>query len=294
MIRTQIIDVLRGHGFCDGRCIAHSKTGYCKRNRGHFTVFNAQVFTRKERILQQADLDLTRDADRLNAAARVIGQNLYVLHEGAPRPFWEPGSTSMREVLWDAIWWTRIHSQDKDVFLPVETALRRPRRLALVCSVGRWRGQPAYNLNIWENENLGGCNMFGAAVELCGWPPRGLRRVRNRRRPNDPPFMVDPSPSKGRPVRPVFCQRSGPFEFIWFSHGQAVPAVLWDHSVGLLDGLRFTWHKEHGAIHVHRNREVSGFIWACSIYAPEVVATAKARLRLMSEPETTEAAGVIG
>lgn len=273
MTRTQIIDVLRRHGVCDGRCIALSKTGYCKRNRDHFTVFNAQVFTRKERILKQTELDLTQDADQLNAAARVIGQNLYVLHEGAPRPFWKPGSTSMCEVLWDAIWWTRIFPQDQDVFLPVETAFRRPKRISL-----------AYSLDIWQNENLGGCNMSGAVVELCGRPPQGLRQVRDRRRLDDPPFMEEPSTTKGRPVRPAFCHRSGPFEFIWFSHGRAVPAVRWDHSVGLLEDLHFIWHKGHGAIHVHRNGQFIGFVWPCSVSAPEVVASAKARLRQKSEP----------
>lgn len=289
MTRTQIIDVLRSHGFREGRCIALSKTGYRKWRPDHFVAFNAQLFTRKERILKQADLDLTQDAEQLTAAAREIGHNLYVLNESAPHPFWQPGSTPMRQVLCDAVWWTRIFPQDQDRFLPVETALRRPKRLPLVCSTGQWRGQPAYSLDVWQNQNLGGCNMFGAVVELCGRLPKGLRLVRERKRHGDPPFIVEPSPTKGRAVRPVFCQRSGPFEFIWFTHGKALPAVLWDHSAGLLDGLRFTWHKGHGAIHVHRNGEVIGFIWPCSIYAPEVVARAKARLRRASPTQVPQA-----
>lgn len=290
MTRIQIIDLLRSHGFPEGRCIAFSKTGYCKRNPDHFVVFNAQVFTPRERVLKQADLDLTRDADQLTAAARIIGQNLYVLYEKASHPFWEPGSTPMREVLWHAVWWTRIGPQDQDVFLPVETALRRPKRLKLVCSVGRWGHRLAYCLRGWENKNLGGRAMLSSGVELCGRPPKGLQRLQQRRHPNDSRFTVEPSPPQGRPVRPVFCQRSGPFEFIWFSHGQAVPAVLWDHSLGLLEDLRFTRHKGHVAIHVHRNGQFIGFVWPCSIWAPEVVAGAEARLRRISLPQALKAA----
>lgn len=278
MNRAEIIKVLGAHGFSEGRCIAYSKTDYCKWNREHFVVFNAQVFTRKQRILKQADLDLTRDARDLTAVARLIDQNLYVLYENSPHPFWTPGSTPMREVLRKAVWWSRIRPDDQDVFLPVQTAVRRPRRLSLVCSVGSWHGHQAYSLKAPENENLRGSNMDGAAIEMCGRPPTGLRCVRERGRRNDAPFIGEPSGTRGRSVRPVFCQRSGVFELIWFSHGHAVPAVLWDHAVGLLEGLHFTWHKAHRAIHVRRKGEVVGFIWPCWIEAPEVVASAKARL----------------
>lgn len=126
-------------------------------------------------------------------------------------------------------------------------------------------------------------------LSLSDQPPKGLRPVRAPASPNDPPFMKEPSVTKGRPVRPVFCQRSGPFEFIWFSHGQPVPAVLWDNSVAVLKGLRFTWHKGHRAIHVRRKDEVIGFIWPCWISAPEVVASAKAQLRRMRAVHKTKA-----
>jgi hypothetical protein len=95
-------------------------------------------------------------------------------------------------------------------------------------------------------------------------------------------------------VRPVFWQRSGPFEFIWFSHAQAVPAVLWDNSVGLLERLHFTCHKGHRAIHGRRKGEVVAFIWPCSIAAPEVVASAKARLRRIRKSEAEKAAVLDG
>jgi hypothetical protein len=288
MKRAEIIVALREHGFHDGRCIALSKTGYCMRNRNHFVVFNAQVFTRKQRILKQVDLDVTADSDQLNAAARAIGQNLYVLHENAPHPSWQPGSSSIRQMLWDAVWWTRIHPEDKDIFLPVEHSLRRTRYVSLICSLGRWHDQPAYRLDARKNNNLGGMNMFGAAIELIGYPPPNVHIVRETPCANLTPFMKEPSSTKGRPVRPAFFQRSGRFEFIWFGHGQAIPAVLWDNSVRLLEGLHFTCHKGHGGIHVRRGREVVGFLWPCSIFAPEVVSNAKAQLKRVTKSKAPE------
>jgi hypothetical protein len=258
------------------------------RNQNHFVVFNAQVFTRNQRILKQVDLDVTADAEQLTAAARAIGQNLYVLHEDARHSFWQPGSRSIRRVLWDAVWWTRIHSEDKDLFLPVEHSLRHARRVSLICSLGRWHDQPAYRLDARKNNNLGGMNMFGAAIELIGYPPPNVHIVRETPCANLTPFMKEPSSTKGRPVRPAFFQRSGRFEFIWFGHGQAIPAVLWDNSVRLLEGLHFTCHKGHGGIHVRRGREVVGFLWPCSIFAPEVVSNAKAQLKRVTKSKAPE------
>jgi hypothetical protein len=269
MNQAQIIEVLRQHGFREGRCIAGSKTGYSKVHPDHFAVFNAQIFSRRGRMLRQADLDLTRDADQLNAAARAAGENLYVLPKRAPHPFWEPGSMPMQQVLSDAVWWTRTRPQDEDQFLPPETERRRPKRCPLICTTGRWRGKPAYSLH-W----------CGAVIEMCGHPPEWLRPERTQRHPNDPPFTTEPSATRGRPVRPVFYQKSGPFEFIWFSHGRAVPANLFDQSVGLLEALSYTWHKGQSAIHVRRHDQVIGLIWPCYIFAPEGVASARARLRV--------------
>jgi hypothetical protein len=89
MHHNQILAVLRQHGFAEGRLIAFSKSGYRKYYRGHFVVFNAQIFSRRGRVLKTADLDLTLDAEKLNAAARVVGENFFVLEENSPNPFWQ-------------------------------------------------------------------------------------------------------------------------------------------------------------------------------------------------------------
>jgi len=69
MHHNQIIAVLQEHGFAEGRLIANSKSGYYKRHRSHFAVFNAQVCNIRGRLLKQADLDLTLDGERLTQAS---------------------------------------------------------------------------------------------------------------------------------------------------------------------------------------------------------------------------------
>ena len=117
---NQIIAVLQEHGFAEGRLIANSKSGYCKRHRSHFVVFNAQVCSLRGRLLKQADLDLTLDGEKLTQAARAAGENFYVLYENDPSPFWKPGSIPMPRVLRDAVWWTRIHRGGRGPLSPHE------------------------------------------------------------------------------------------------------------------------------------------------------------------------------
>ena len=76
MHHNQIIAVLREHGFAEGRMIANSKSGYCKRHRSHFVVFNAQVCSLRGRLLKQADLDLTLDGEKLTAGSARCGREL--------------------------------------------------------------------------------------------------------------------------------------------------------------------------------------------------------------------------
>ena len=52
MHHNQIIAVLQEHGFAEGRLIANSKSGYCKRHRSHFVLFNAQVCNIRGRLLK--------------------------------------------------------------------------------------------------------------------------------------------------------------------------------------------------------------------------------------------------
>src|SRR5271168_5450085 len=103
MHHNQIIAVLRKHGFAEGRLIANSKSGYCKRHRSYFVVFNAQVCNIRGRLIKQADLDLTLDGEKLTQAARVAGENFYVLFENDPSPFWVRASIPMPRVLLDAV-----------------------------------------------------------------------------------------------------------------------------------------------------------------------------------------------
>jgi hypothetical protein len=93
---NQLIAVLRKHGFAEGRLIANSKSGYCKRHRSHFVVFNAQVCNIRGRLLKQADLDLTLDGGKLTAAARAAEENFYVLYENDPSRYRCPGSCGTR------------------------------------------------------------------------------------------------------------------------------------------------------------------------------------------------------
>jgi hypothetical protein len=76
----------------------------------------------------------------------------------------------------------------------------------------------------------------------------------------------------------VFYHRTGLLDYVWFSHGAAVPAILYDHIVRRLDSVRFTWHRDSSAIHFRQAGEVVGLFWPCHISAPEVVAKARRRL----------------
>ena len=274
MHHNQILDVLRQHGFAEGRLIAFSKSGYRKYYRSHFVVFNAQIFSRRSRVLKTADLDLTLDAEKLTQAARATGENFFVLEENSPNPFWQPGSTPMDRVLRDAVWWTRIRREDEDLFLPLDAGPLRRKRVRLNCSMGRWQNQPAYSVDLWNNpEWESGRNLSGAVVQVLGRPPKGLRpKVKNE------VFTAEISKTRGRPVRPVFYHRTGLLEYVWFSHRAAVPAILYDQTVRLLDSVSFTSHRDNLAIHLRQAGEVVGLFWPCDISAPEVLANARWQL----------------
>lgn len=277
MKTKQIVTVMKRHGFFSGRMISSSKTLYCQRHPGHFVVFNSKVFIQRALILRQADLDLTVDAEKLTAAAREVGENIYVLCESHPHVFWEPGSMPMRQVLRSATWWTRIHPEDQDVFAPVDSARRPPKRLRLNCATGLWQGRPAYSVGCWENDEIDNTNMSGAALEIAGQPPKRIR-VRETERGVD--LSKPPSTTPGQPVRPVFYQKSGLLEYVWFDCGFATPAALYDQAVRPLGKADFTLHQEHGAIHIRREGQVIGLLWPCFIGAREVADNARRRLGL--------------
>jgi hypothetical protein len=286
MHHNQILAVLRQHGFAEGRLIAFSKSGYRKYYRGHFVVFNAQIFSRRGRVLKTADLDLTLDAEKLNAAARVVGENFFVLEENSPNPFWQPGSTPISRILRDAVWWTRIHPRDEDLFLPLDAGPLRRKRVRLNCSTGRWQNRPAYSVDLWNNpEWESGRNLSGAVVQVLGHSPKGLRPTEKNE-----VFTAEISKTRGRPVRPVFYHHVGLLEYVWFSHFAAVPAILYDHTVRLLDSVSFTRHRDSAAIHLRQAGEVVGLCWPCYISAPEVLANARRQLnrRFGKNTETGE------
>jgi hypothetical protein len=189
MHHNQIIAVLLKHGFGEGRLIANSKSGYCKRHRSHFVVFNAQVCSLGGRVLKQADLDLTLDGEKLTAAARAVGENLFVLYENDPSPFWKPGTIPVPRVLRDAVWWTRIYREDEDLFLPMNSGPLKRKRGRLRCSQGHWQTRAAYSVDLWENLAWGsGRNLSGAVVQVLGHPPGVLGRRRKMRfSPPKPP-----------------------------------------------------------------------------------------------------------
>lgn len=277
MASKEILTVLREHGFWSGRLISHSKSGYRKRYPKHFVVFNSKVFTRRCLVLRTADLDLTLDAERLIAAARAIGENLYVLQEHNPNPFWQPGTTPATQLLSYAVWWTRIHPEDQDQFVPVGSARRR-RNARLTCATGTWQGQAAYLVDSWNNP---GCSFSGAAVQLCGRPPERLRKVRKW-----DTFGDEPSKTRGRPTRPLFYQRTGPLEYVWFAHGTAMPTLLYDQNIRPLNAVSFTSHRDSTAIHVRQAGKVVGLIWPCAVAARGVAANAREHLRALLKPRS--------
>jgi hypothetical protein len=277
MTLEQINVVLKRHGFFSGRMISCSMSLYCRRHPHHFVVFNASVFTSSALVLRQVDVDLTVDADKLTAAAREASENFYVLCESHPHHFWGPGSMPMEQVLCSATWWTRILPEDQDVFVPVDSARRRPKHLRLNCTTGQWQGQPAYSVTCWENDEFYNTNMTGTAVEIAGRPPKQFHVEKCQMGTE---LSKPPSSTRGRPVRPVFYQRSGLLEYVWFDCGFATPAVLYDQVVRPLGKLDFTMHDEHEAIHIRRDGQVVGLLWPCFIGALEVATNARRRLGL--------------
>ena len=173
--------------------ITLSKTSYARRHRDHLLVFNAQIFTKRESVLKQVDLDLTLDAENLTAAARLAGQNFYVLYESSPTPFWKPGATTVSRALRDAVWWTRIFPEDQDLFLPLN--YRPPRRQGIPpsCTIERWQNHPAYRLELRSDDNWGGMNMLRRCRD--SWLPAQWLAPDRRRESFYIPHIRDPRPA---------------------------------------------------------------------------------------------------
>ena len=276
MTRNQIISVLRDQGIFDGRSLDAEEHIYRENQTRLFVVANAQIFTTRHRILKRADIHLELDAGKLTIAAHVAGENLYVLP--LCHPLLRREGSHIERVLRDALWWTRIYGEeDQDCFAAVDSGSPRlSNRVPLNCLVGRWKNQSAYSLDFRGNPEWGGLNMGAASVELFLPPPEHLRRVDMKVK-----LVGEPSLTRGRLVRPVMYQSSGPLKYVWFSHRMAVPAVLYDNSIALLGNVGFSVHCDREAIHVHQTGRLIGFIRPARIYAPEVVANAQRELDVL-------------
>ena len=273
MSLKKVVTALRKHGLYESRAIPLSKAAYHKERSDHFCAYNAQLFWCYGRILRSVNLDLTEDAEKLTAVARSAGENLYVLHEGSPFRWWKPGSAPMAMVLRDGIWWTSIRPEDEDRFMPMDSNREQGERL--VCTVGTWNSRPAYSLDLWTNPQWGGCNTSGAVIQLFGRPPAGLVQAEEKE-----VFTGDMATGRGRPIRLLFYHQSNLLEYVWYSHGAAVPAVLYDYSIRLLRRpVTFTVHGGHEAIHVHQGGEPIGLVWPCDINAPRVRHAAQRHMR---------------
>lgn len=250
--------------------ISHSKTGCCRRNRDHFVVFNAQIFSNRGCVLRHVDLDLTLDAAKLTEAARISHQNLFVLYDDV-----RSGDKPMSAVLREAVWWTQLRSSDQDRFFPLSAGRIWMRQGQWRCDTGLWQDQPAYSVDLWTNQEWESLrNYSGAVVQLMGCPPRGFQ-------PAETEKVLDTkvSNARGRSVRPVFYQRTGRLAYVWFSHAAAMPAMLYDLTVRDMGDVSFTVHRENSAIHVRREGSVIGLLWPCGISAPDVTRSALAHLR---------------
>ncbi len=92
-------------------------------------------------------------------------------------------------------------------------------------------------------------------------------------------MCVSPSRTRGRPVRAVLYQQARPLEYIWFSHGASVSALLYEQTVARMKDLRFTAHRDVRAIHACQAGKVVGLLWPNSYSPPHVAAAAQFRLR---------------
>ena len=73
-------DALKNCGLIAGRMISYSKSTYRQKYPENIVAFNANIFTKKEKVWW-GDLDITKDSESLQRAATECGETLYVLRE---------------------------------------------------------------------------------------------------------------------------------------------------------------------------------------------------------------------
>jgi hypothetical protein len=64
-----------------GQMLSASKSDYSKRYPTHTVVFNGNVCTKKLGKLWFGDIDTTKDSKKLDALAKALGEDVYVLRE---------------------------------------------------------------------------------------------------------------------------------------------------------------------------------------------------------------------
>ena len=95
-----IIDLFASNHLLLGRMISASKTA----PKGQICVFNANVFTGTGGKMWYGDLNLTKDAEKLQAIASALGEPLYVLRErdgrfaNEERPFEEVEKVAVAKI----------------------------------------------------------------------------------------------------------------------------------------------------------------------------------------------------
>ncbi len=107
-----------------------------------------------------------------------------------------------------------------------------------------------------------------------GAPPQGFCSAEKGENFDDAKLSATP----GRHVRRVFYHHSGRLDYVWFSHGAALPAILYDLVLRPWHGLSYTVHRGNEAIHIRRAGGLVGLVWPCGIFAPEVAENARPQL----------------
>jgi hypothetical protein len=98
------MDIFSDNGLRIGRMISGSKT----EPKGQVCVWNANVLTRSAGKIWFGDLNLTKDAPKLEKLAQMIGEPLYVLRESDCRFNTEKDSIDVK--LAKAVWQTGLTS----------------------------------------------------------------------------------------------------------------------------------------------------------------------------------------
>lgn len=73
--------ILKSYDLYWGRMLCSSKTGYRKAHPDNLVVFNATMVLKSGEIFPMMDLDLTLDEEKLQCAAKQVGEFI-VLREG--------------------------------------------------------------------------------------------------------------------------------------------------------------------------------------------------------------------